>query len=213
MTAEPLTPTCQKLRRLQQNLILVQRLRQALSVSCKPMRKILPFIALYLLLVGCSTKSDDFQSYISRIQTLSTPLTFQTTNKPNAQQDIIEEKLFSKYKYIYADKLYGIIYKTENSLAILYLVNGDVVTPVIVTYDKKGNKVDSLNLFKNASGLDEDHQTFVSTTLYADMTIKEIDSTLIRHEIKVVGHAADWPRIQIDTLYYTVSSFGKIIKN
>jgi hypothetical protein len=177
------------------------------------MRKTLPLIALYLLLVGCSTKSDDFQSYISRIQTLSTPLTFQTTKMPNAQQEIIDEKLFAKYKYVYADKLYGIIYKTENSVAILYLVNGDVVTPVMVTYDKKGNKVDSLNLFENASGFDEDHQTFVSTTLYPDMTIKEIDSSLIGHELKIVGHAADWPRIQIDTLHYTVSSFGRIIKN
>lgn len=177
------------------------------------MRKTLLFIASYFLLVGCSTNSDDFQSYISGIRTLSTPLTFQTSNTPNPQQGVIDEKLFSKYKYVYADKAYGIIYKTENSLAIVYLVNGDVVTPVIVTYDMKGNKIDSLNLFENASGFVEDHQTFVSTTLYPDMTIIEVDSTLIRHEIEMVGHAADWPRMQIDTLHYTVSSFGKIIKN
>ena len=177
------------------------------------MRKILIFIISYCLFTGCSYQLDDFQSYTSKIETLSTPLTFQTTNAPNKTQNIIDEKLFAKYKHIYADKIYGKIYETETFLAILYLVNGDVTTPVLVTYDKKGSKVDSLNLFENASGFEEDRQTFVSTTLEHDMTITEIDSTLIRHELRIAGHAASWPRIQIDTFRYTITSNGKIAKN
>lgn len=176
------------------------------------MRKTLIFIVSCYLFVGCSSAPDDFQSYTSKIQTISTPVTFQTMNPPSKTLSITDEKLFAKYKHIYADHIYGKIYESEMFLAILYLVNGDVTTPVIVTYDKIGNKIDSLNLFANASGLGENRETFVSTTLGADMTITEIDSTLIRHEIEITA-GYDWPRRQIDTLHYTVSTLGKIIKD
>lgn len=172
---------------------------------------LLLFVACFIF-ATCSNHPSEFNLYVSGIKALPTPLTFKTINDQNRVQGIVSENLFLKYKYAYADNIYGKVFENEKFSTILYSVNGDVLTPVLVTYDVNGNKTDSLNLFENASGYSEDSVTFVSSTLYSNMTIEEIDSTVISDELIITNPAFSQSRVRLDTIHYSLTPNGKIRK-
>jgi hypothetical protein len=58
-----------------------------------------------------------------------------------------------------AHEVYGKVFEDEKSIGIIYIIIGDINVPILMTYDKQGNKVDSLNLFENASGFDVKSET------------------------------------------------------
>ena len=83
-----------------------------------------------------------------------------------------------------------------------------------MTYDKNGNKKDSLNLFDNASGLNLQSETYVTSTFYPNKTIQEIDSISTwalndRGDDRLPGSE----KIKVDSIKYIISDSGKIITN
>ena len=179
------------------------------------MGKIHLYIIVFFLFVSCATHTNDFRTYASQIETLPTPLTFRTTEFFDQKlKDKIDESLFNKYKYAYADNVYGKIWDTDSSVTILYLVNGDIITPVLVTYDKEGNKIDSLNLFENASGFNLEKETYVTATCYFNKTIQEIDSisTWTLND-KMTDRIQGSEKKRVDSIMYFINGSGKIISN
>ena len=179
------------------------------------MAKIHLYIIGLFFFAGCSATTNDFEKYTSQINTLPTPITFRTIEfSDNKAPDNIDEVLFDKYKYTDANNVYGKIYESKKFVAIIYTVNGDVLVPVLVTYDKNGNKKDSLNLFDNASGLNLQSETYVTSTFYSNKTIQEIDSISTwalndRGDDRLPGSE----KIKVDSIKYTITDSGKIITN
>ena len=166
-----------------------------------------------LAFVSCTTRSNEFSAYISKIETLPLPITVRTLgNSLHVEETKIDQKLFKKFKHIYADNVSGKIYETETGVGILYIVYGDAQTPVLVTYDNNGHKIDSLNLFRNASGFSPTAETFVTVTLYADRTIHETDSTVTEAPMGNQDNTlSEQKRLKIDSTVFTVNETGKII--
>jgi hypothetical protein len=142
-------------------------------------------------------------------------MTFRTIEfSNNKTQKSVNESLFNKYKYVDAANVYGTIFKNDKIVAIIYTVNGDVSVPVLVTYDKRGNRIDSLNLFENASGFNLETETYVTSTFYADKSIQEIDSiSTWTLNNKGDDRIPESEIIKVDTLKYVITESGKIIKS
>src|SRR5690348_2090237 len=122
-----------------------------------------------ICIFSCAIKDNDFQKYSEQLSTIKTPVSFQAMKFP---EELISKnydpELFKKFKFSSAYEAYGKIYEDDKIVCIIYTVVGDMNVPVIVTYDKQGNKIDSLNLFEKASGFDFDKETFVYITLSPD---------------------------------------------
>ncbi len=176
--------------------------------------KALIYFFILLLFVGCSSKHGDFETYLSQIKSVSTPVKFWTLGyTDNKMKSIPDERLFDKYKYCYANETFGKIYNGNKSVGIIYTVYGDMYVPVLVTYSNKGEKVDSISLFDNASGFNLEKETMVSVTLFPDKTIREINSTFTwtlneAKDDRIPGS----DKLSIDTITYLVSDDGKIEK-
>lgn len=179
------------------------------------MKKIHLYIVGLLLFAGCSATSNDFKTYTGQIKTLQTPITFRTIQfLDNPPSNNIDKFLFDKYKYAGADNVYGKIYESDKFVGIIYTVNGDVLLPVLVTYDKHGNKIDSLNLFEKASSFNLESEIYVTSEFYPNKAILEIDST---STWTLNGRGDDRlpasEKISVDSVNYTINDSGKIISN
>jgi len=164
---------------------------------------------------GCSTTSNDFKKYTEQINKLQTPIIFRTIQfSDNPPSNKIDKILFDKYKYADANEVYGKIYEGDKFVAIIYTVKGDVLVPILGTYDKNGNQIDSLNLFQNASGFNVQSETYISLKFYPNKVMQEIDSTLT-WTLNVSGddRLSGSEKINIDSFTYTINDAGKIILN
>ena len=165
-------------------------------------------LPIYILLViGCTPKSTDFEKYISQIKPLTLPVTIIILQDTLPAQPAPDQRLYEFYKYADADGISGKVFENDMGVGILYQVNGDAPTPVLVTYDKQGTRIDSLNLFGNATGFSETAETFVRVRLNPDRTILEIDST-----INITTPLAKENSV-VDTIVYSVGMDGKITPN
>src|SRR4051812_80337 len=112
------------------------------------------FVISTFLIIGCKNQSSDFEKYVEQLKSLPTPLVVKTIEYPErAALENYDSSLFEKYKLSTAQAPYGKIYDDERTIGIIYTVAGDVAVPFLVMYDKSGRKIDSLNLFQNASGV------------------------------------------------------------
>jgi hypothetical protein len=84
--------------------------------------------------------------------------------------------------------------------------------PILMTYNKDGIKIDSLNLFERASGYNPEKETYVTITFVQPNNIKELDSTntwkLDSNQERVDSSV----KLNIDSAYYLIQDNGKIFK-
>jgi hypothetical protein len=121
----------------------------------------------------------------------------------------VDPKLFERFKYKDADAVSGKVYISDEGIGILYRVTGDVATPVLMTYNTSGQRIDSLNLFRNASGFSDTSETFITVTLYKDRRIVEVDSTV--NQTPSSNRKGLVLKPVIDSTIFIVNTSGKII--
>ena len=175
--------------------------------------KFILILCFSILLFSCSFNTNDFKKFKSSIPQLSFPISFNTMNYPDKKFQInIDSLLFEKYKSQYANEIFGKLYENEKSVGIIYTVYGDVLTPILMTYNNAGVKIDSLNLFDKASGYNPEQETYVTINFSQANKFKETDSTktwnLDRHEERIDSSE----QLHIDNAKYTITDNGKIIK-
>jgi hypothetical protein len=167
-----------------------------------------------IILVSCSKTDNDFEKYLGQLNSISTPTSFGSMTYPNKDtSDDYDAGLFEKFKSYSAFMVYGKMYEDEKTAGIIYTVIGDYNVPILMTYDKSGNKIDSLNLFENSSGFNFDSETFEFVTIYPDRRIQVIDSTKTwtmedNGEDRIEGTE----KVTVDTITYLIRTDGQIIK-
>lgn len=170
----------------------------------------------FLFLFGCNTKTNtsSFDKYLSQLESLKTPVTFKTIQYPERKTaDNYDTALFEKYKLNEAESAYGKVYSDETGAGIIYTVPADVAVPVLVTYNKQGNKIDSLGLFENASGVGLETEVYVRAVYLPNKTIKIIDSTVKWKLDKTGGDRIEGSEsFTIDSSQYIIDNSGKISK-
>ena len=92
-----------------------------------------------------------FQDFLHKFKTLNLPFKFrpQDLNQENLQSIDLIDTLYTKDQLsIY----YGMLADTTNFYSIITLLPGDDFVPILTTYDKKGNIIDSKSILVNGCG-------------------------------------------------------------
>lgn len=173
------------------------------------------FAISILLIVGCRNQPGDFEKYVKQLESLPTPLAVKTIEYPERKglKDY-DSALFEKYKLYDAHSAYGKIYDDDRITGIIYTVASDISVPVLVTYNKAGKKIDSLNLFQNASGFGLESEVYERVMLLPDKTIQVIDS-VVKWDLNKTGddRIEGSEKVAIDSFYYLVDKNGKFNKH
>lgn len=121
------------------------------------------FLFIFLTYLSCSQKVKpihpkrdvSFEEYVSKIDKIKLPLEGRCTKDLSGQRFNFDADIISKYGIDNAH-IYGVLAEEKNYTAILYLQATDVSLPVIVTTNKKGKKIASLNLYEISCWEDEE---------------------------------------------------------
>jgi hypothetical protein len=171
------------------------------------------YLYFTIILCSCSNNKNDFKEYISSVKQIPFPISFNTSKYADRiMNNKADSLLVEKYKPIDANEIFGKLYENEESVGMIYTVYGDAITPILMTYNKDGMKMDSLNLFENASGYNPEKETYVTITINQPNKIKELDSTntwkLNSNQERVDSSV----KLNIDSAFYLIQDDGKIIK-
>jgi hypothetical protein len=172
-------------------------------------------IGLMFLMISCSAQENGFKKYVGQLQPVTMPISFRSLKFPDKHiNNTFDQVLFKKYKPIAAYTVYGKLYEDEKSVAIIYTVIGDVNSPILMTYNKMGNKIDSLNLFEGESVFHFESETSKYVTIFSDKRIQVIDSVTTwkmedngEDRIEGTGKVS-----RIDKISYQLDLDGKIRK-
>ncbi|MFI2744336.1 hypothetical protein ACG2LH_16495 [Zhouia sp. PK063] len=131
-----------------------------------------------------STESDkateqtnsDFEIYISTLDQIKLPLETNPLGKLPEISKNFDKNKFEKYKHTWASQPLGIYYQDEKTVGIIDCSIGDWGhVPFLITYDLKGNKIDSTG-FYDKSGQDMGYKAIEYVTFNTGRRITVIDT-------------------------------------
>ena len=163
---------------------MVYRIYQ--QVKHPTMRSILLTVLLFSM-VACSFNGksdkgadDEFVRYFNNLKQVPLPFSYNSANeKPTNLTTDYNETVFEKYKQAWTVKPYGRLFKTDKYYATVEISIGDNgPVPYYMTYDEKGDKIDSLNAYDKA-GSDIGYNSIEYVIVNASKEITVIDSTTV----------------------------------
>ncbi len=171
------------------------------------------FFLAFFAHVSCVEKSNDFYEYSKQLKRFQTPLELRTIvypgDKVSAQS---ESELFSKYKLQDASSVFGVIYAEKDFTGIIYTVAGDIAVPVLVTYDKTGRKIDSINLFARSTGYGLDRETYERVIFLDEGEILVVDSTVTwMLNAAKDDRVENSEKVNMDSIVYKIDKSGRLI--
>jgi hypothetical protein len=156
----------------------------------------------------------NFKKYIESLDQIPLPLKHSSTSELPKLSDNYDKLEFQKFKHVWTSKPLGLLYQTDKNVVTIDVSIGDIgLVPFVMSYDLKGNKIDSLGPYQK-SGWDMGYEAVEYVTFTKDMTIIVADTVktwkLNADESDIIK---DSVTIKIDTVIYRVSESGKFIKN
>ena len=197
----------------------VTSIQIAYNTQTSHMKNIIFALVLTLILSGCFNKTKEdkapLESFTRKLFIIETPISFNSNYETDLKaQDLSEDPFFVKIQNEYNGlKIYGLLFETKNFIAILGNLPTDSGTPIILTFDKKGNKIDAHIIYENAMG---DIGIYIqnSGTIFPDRQITFIDSTLTR---KLTDDGSDEipgsDSLSVNVKKYKIDENGKFIVN
>lgn len=143
------------------------------------------FILVSLTLSSCSDVSRkdkyDFQSFVDQLKPITTPLIFNSREDYSFNSQPLKDSTFLRKIQKKHDGfiLFGLLFKTNEFIAVLGNLPTDIGSPFILTFDKNGEELDSYLVYKNVIG---DMGIYIDNyvTINPDFQIEQIDSTIRR---------------------------------
>jgi hypothetical protein len=183
--------------------------------------KILPAIFV-LFFIACTQPQSKqpgnitdtmFDDYIKSLDTIPLPFKHSCSDAQFAEMSVhFDSAGFKKYKEADCIQPLGILFNDDTIIVTVDLSNADFCkAPFLVSFDKKGNKLDSLNLYQNAFA-DTDAASRPYFRVDKDKSIVIIDTTKkwkVGQFDKVVPGSET---TTIDSTMYFLSEKGKFIK-
>ena len=178
------------------------------------MKKLVCFIVLIIVCVSCHkevTQKDKFLAFLNTIPDLKIP--FQTNSS---------EELYSKYeldtiyKKIIDDSfngIYGKVAINDSIYGIVYLVAGDIVFPLLITYNKGGKKIEELSLLHIPGGSDGYNgagTSYLQMNQNFDIQITDTLYSFERDSAEVIIESSRKTEVTIES--YNISADGKFFQ-
>jgi hypothetical protein len=181
------------------------------------MRRILiaiPFIISFGF-IECSNKQHkEFKTFLTQLPKIETPITFNSNKEYNLKLLFLkDDSFFNKIQTeLNGFGVFGKLFETENFIAILGNIPTDTGAPIILTYDKNGNKIDSHLIYSTVMG-DMGHYTWNQEIISPNMRIEFTDSTITR-KIKADGsnEIPGTDSLIVTRKNFRISEIGKLIE-
>jgi hypothetical protein len=152
----------------------------------------------------------NFDEYLKSLDQISLPLKHNSVGHLPEISNDYDKHGFEKYSYNGTSKPLGILYNDGNTITLVDCSIGDYsLVPFFTTYDKLGNKIDSLGPYKK-SGEGEGYYAIEYITIQSNKTII-VEDTVIT-----------WPaqedqtelnqKISTERIKYTFEKDGRILK-
>lgn len=168
-------------------------------------------ITVLTILSLFSCKNNDFNNYLNSLNTLKLPIDFKINSKLKKPPNY-SKTLFKKFKHQSTSYPYGIIFKNDKSVGIIEASIADTgIAPFIITYNLKGEKVDSLNILKNI-GFGEKNQTLEYGYLDRNLNLTITDSTKSWLNNSKHSHIQSSTTIKTIRKQYHINKIGVIKK-
>ncbi|MBC7485668.1 MAG: hypothetical protein H7282_02820 [Cytophagaceae bacterium] len=120
----------------------------------------------------------DFDEYVSSLDQIPLPLKHNPLAYLPELSTHYSKEGFEKYKSESASQPFGILYKNENTITLVDYSIGDIgPAPFFTTYDKLGNKIDSLAPYKKTGG-DDGYYAIEYISILSDHTLVVEDSVV-----------------------------------
>ncbi len=176
--------------------------------TIRRMKKIL-IIILSISIFSCSQDKKGFSDYLKTLDVLELPLKFDINSKMDASKSY-DSTLFEKYKHVWTYAPFGIAFKKEEFVGIIeYSIADNGLAPFLITLDKQGKKIDSLNILRNTS-FGEQGQTLESAVLTADLKLIVTDSSKSWQIDEDYNEVPNTTELRVSTTTYQIQENGKI---
>lgn len=184
--------------------------------------KLITIVAVIFLLAGCSQPSkkkpvnpDDtsFADYLKSLDTISLPFSHACTGSNLLSVSThFDSTGFKKYGDKNCAEPLGILFNDSNNTVLVDISNADYCRdPFLVSFDKKGNKIDVLNLYGDGFE-DETSAIMPFFKITRDKKIVVIDTLKKWKADSTQNKQQDSESIKIDSTVYALSKNGKFIR-
>ncbi|MFT7036073.1 MAG: hypothetical protein ACJA2S_004600 [Cyclobacteriaceae bacterium] len=172
------------------------------------MKKIL-IILLSIFILSCTEEKKGFPDYLKSLDKLELPLKFDLNSRMEASKNY-DSALFETYKHAWTYAPYGIAFENDSIVGIIeYSIADNGLAPFLITLDKQGNKIDSLNILRNTF-FGEKGQTLVSADLNADLKLIVTDSSKSWQLDEDYNEIPNTIELRVSNTTYKIQSNGKI---
>ncbi|MCU0349772.1 MAG: hypothetical protein MUF43_02930 [Flavobacterium sp.] len=167
---------------------------------------------------SCSTSRDsnsksDFLTYSESLEKLNTPISFDTKgNNIKVLFKNYDTAMFEVFRYAGCIRPHGKIFVNDSIVVLVDIAAGDVIVPVLTTFNLQGQKLDSINPW-NKSGWGIGYESYEFLTINDKKEIVVIDSTTTSELNETEDHIIEGTeKLTVDTVIYVIDKRGKIIK-
>ncbi len=142
--------------------------------------RIITSIFIVTFLLACSTKNatvdNDFEQYLESLDLLQTPVSFNVKRGLKAKSLNYDKALFKKFKQEWSVGPQGKLFDKDSVVLVVEILAGDMVVPLLRTFDREGRPLDSLNPYIK-SGVDMGFECYEFVTVTDKKEIIVTDST------------------------------------
>lgn len=122
--------------------------------------------------------SNSFENYLKTLDQIPLPLSHNPLGQLPTLSKNYDKSAFEKYKHVWTSQPLGILYNDSKTVTLIDCSIGDWgLVPFLTTYDKQGNKIDSLGPYKK-TGEDMGYRAIEYLTINKDKTILVSDSVI-----------------------------------
>jgi hypothetical protein len=121
-----------------------------------------------------------------------------------------DSALFETYKHAWTYATYCIAFENDSIVGVIeYSIADNGLAPFLITRDKQGNKIDSLNILRNTV-FSEQGQTLESAVLNADLKLIVTDSSKSWRIDEDYNEIPNTTELRVSNTTYQIQEDGKI---
>nr|MBK9652448.1 hypothetical protein [Bacteroidota bacterium] len=119
---------------------------------------------------------NNFENNLKTLDQIPLPLSHNPLGQLPTLSNNYDKKAFEKYKHVWTSQPLGILFSDNKTVTLVDCSIGDWgLVPFLTTYDRQGNKIDSLGPYKK-TGEDMGYKAIEYLTISKDKTITISDS-------------------------------------